>query len=139
MDKANNKLQLRPAPAGSPAGLVRVIGPWSGEMLRGMRVAAWRWRNARDHWEHATHWSTGPQERQERLYSEADVQELLASRDAALAALVDLEVESALEVSGVESEWLLEAKNNAANVLKVARESKLGVPRDSDMVKFEQD
>lgn len=132
MTNSNQQLTLSPAPAGSPAGLVRVTAPWSGEMLRGMRVASWRWRDQRDHWDHATHWSTGPQDRQERLYTEADMLEVLAGRDAAIAALVSLEAESVFEESGCEVESFLEAKNNALAVLKAARASKLGAPRVDD-------
>lgn len=127
-----NKIETRPAPTGSPIGLVRVVAPWSGEMLRGMRVATWRWRDAKEHWDYASHWSTGPQDRQERLYSEADVLELLASRDAAIAALVSLEAESVFEQSGCEVESFLEAKNNALSVLKAARKSTLGAPSVGD-------
>jgi hypothetical protein len=107
---------------------MRVDGDWSGEMLRGMRVAEWRWRDQNNHWDHATHWSTGPQDRQERVYTEADMLAVLASRDAAIAALVSLEAESVFEESGCEVESFLEAKNNALAVLKAARESKLGAP-----------
>lgn len=132
MTNTNSKLEIRPAPAGSPAGLVRVVAPWSGEMLRGMRVATWRWRNPKDYWEYATHWSTGPQDSQKRLYTEADMLEVLASRDAAIGALVSLEAESVFEESGCEVESFLEAKNNALAVLKAARESKLGAPGVDD-------
>ncbi|WP_338924375.1 hypothetical protein V0M98_32705 (plasmid) [Pseudomonas silesiensis] len=117
------KLTLAPAPAGSPAGLVRVQAPWSGEMLRGMRVAAWRWKDGRGYWDYATHWSTGPQDRQERVYTEADMLAVLASRDAAIAALEALNAESALDYSGCETDHLLAAKNQAKVVLKVAGES----------------
>lgn len=110
MTNSDNKLQLCPAPAGSPAGLVRVVGPCSGEMLRGMRVATWRWREPKGHWDYASHWSTGPQDSQERLYSEADMLEVLASRDAAIAALASLEAESVFDESGCEVESFLEAK-----------------------------
>jgi hypothetical protein len=116
-------LTLAPAPAGSPAGLVRVQAPWSGEMLRGMRVAAWRWKDGRGFWDYATHWSTGPQDRQERVYTEADMLAVLASRDAAIAALKALDAESALDCSGCETDYLLAAKNKAKVVLCDAGES----------------
>lgn len=132
MTNTDSKLETHPAPAGSPVGLVRVVAPWSGEMLRGMRVAEWRWRDQNNHWDHATHWSTGPQDRQERLYTEADMLAVLASRDAAFAALVSLEAESVFEESGCEVESFLEAKNNALAVLKAARESSLGAPDADD-------
>jgi hypothetical protein len=60
-------------------------------------------------------------------YSGADVLELLASRDAAISALVSLEAESVFDESGCESDSLLEAKNKAQMVLSEARESKLGL------------
>jgi hypothetical protein len=116
-------LTINPAPAGSPEGLVRVTAPWSGEMLRGMRVAAWRWKDGRGFWDYATHWSTGPQDRQERVYTEADMLAVLASRDTAIAALKSLDAESALDCSGCETDYLLAAKNKAKAVLCDAGES----------------
>lgn len=123
IDLPVESLTLATAPAGSPAGLVRVQAPWSGEMLRGMRVAAWRWKDGRGFWDYATHWSTGPQDRQERVYTEADMLAVLASRDSAIAALKALEAESALDCSGCETDDLLVAKDQAKAVLKVAGES----------------
>jgi hypothetical protein len=123
IDLADNRLILSPAPAGSPDGLVRVQGPWSGEMLRGMRVAAWRWKGGRGYWEYATHWSTGPQDSQERVYTEADMLAVLASRDSAIAALKALNAESVLDYSGCETDFLLAAKEQGLRVLKAADES----------------
>jgi hypothetical protein len=123
IDLPEARLTIAPAPAGSPAGLVRVTAPWSGEMLRGMRVAGWRWKDGRGYWDYATHWSTGPQDRQERIYTEADMLAVLASRDAAIAALKSLNAESALDYSGCETEDLLAAKEQAKVVLKAAGES----------------
>ena len=60
-------------------------------------------------------------------YSMTDVLELLASRDAAISALVGLEAENAFDESGCETQSLWEAKNRAHMVLIEARESKLGL------------
>ncbi|WP_274643996.1 hypothetical protein [Pseudomonas serbica] len=128
IDLPVESLTLAPAPAGSPAGLVRVQAPWSGEMLRGMRVAAWRWKDGRGFWDYATHWSSGPQDRQERVYSEPDVLELLASRDAAFSVLAELQALSIFDIDGCESEHFLAAKQRAVALLEVARASVLGVP-----------
>jgi hypothetical protein len=128
IDLPVESLTLAPAPAGSPAGLVRVQAPWSGEMLRGMRVAAWRWKDGRGFWDYATHWSSGPQDRQERVYSEPDVLELLASRDAAFSILAELQALSIFDIDGCESEHFLAAKERALALLEVARASTLGVP-----------
>jgi hypothetical protein len=128
IDLADKRLILSPAPAGSPEGLVRVTAPWSGEMLRGMRVASWQWRDRNGHPAHATHWSTGPKESQERLYKESDMLAVLASRDAAFAILAALDGCSIFDVDGCETEDFLAAKQRAVALLEVARASVLGIP-----------
>lgn len=123
-------LVFTPSHDGAPKGLRRFFNGSSGEMLRGIRVFAWTWPKkntevGKGFREYASHWSTGPTETQQRLYTEADMLDALKRGDDAIAALQALKEESWLDIEGTESEYLAAAKDLANDVLEGEKTSRL--------------